>query len=353
LARIVGKEVVVPSRLRFVLLLALLPTSIACGGRSTLLSLQDSDAGSPLGSGGHGGNRDPGMGGGAGWSGASDAAGGRAMFDAAVDVPPATKCRRAATGIDCCTVEGDCSACLMIDGYLNVDMTEGANRAGNGIQTPCTLMTELGQETAWKEKHWQLAGTGIVPGAMYQVDLHLWGVVECKKYASGIGPARDADPRRRDETLDLWVSECSDSGSQVNTYAFTVTPEPSSAMPGMGPQDNVPRLEQTHCFNQCPGDMYEFPYTYRLDNERSLTVPGGWWINYLEFDTDCLEVMNCGVASSEDQCLQPFIGPSHVVPMPTSGIEPPPPPTFVQPPQNDEGARGQWWFADVTCIAPL
>ena len=42
-----------------------------------------------------------------------------------------------------------------------------------------------------------------------------------------------------------------------------------------------------------------------------------------------------------------------VVPIPTSGVVPPPPSTFVQAPQNDKGARGQWWYVDVTCIAPL
>jgi hypothetical protein len=56
--------------------------------------------------------------------------------------------------------------------------------------------------------------------------------------------------------------------------------------------------------------IYEFPYSYRLHNEHPLAVLGGWWINHVE----SLEVINCGVASSEDQCLQPFIGPSHVVP---------------------------------------
>jgi hypothetical protein len=214
-------------------------------------------------------------------------------------------------------------------------------------------MTELGQELAWKEQHWQLAGNGIVPGVMYKLDLHLWGVVECKKYSSGGGPARDADPNHRDETLDLWISGCVDSGSQVNTYALTVTPEPSSTMPGIGPQDNAPPVDQTYCFNQCPGDMYEFKYTYRLDNTYSLIVPGGSWINYVEFDTDCREAINCGVASSEDQCLQPFIGPSHVVDIPTARVVPQPPSTFVQPPQNSLGARGQWWFMDVSCITPL
>ncbi len=34
---------------------------------------------------------------------------------------------------------------LMIDGYLNIDLMEGSNLAGNGIQAFCTLMTELAQ----------------------------------------------------------------------------------------------------------------------------------------------------------------------------------------------------------------
>jgi hypothetical protein len=280
--------------------------------------------------------------------------GGSGAADASNDSHPVpTICDGAAKGVRCCTREGDCHACLAMDGYLNIDVTDGPNQSGDGLQTSCTLMTDLGREVAWKEQHWQLAGAGIVPGAMYQVDLHLWGVVECKKYSSGLGPATDADPNHRDETLDLWISGCVDSGSQVNTYAFTVTSEPSSAMPGMGPQDDAPAADRTYCFNQCPGDMYEFKYTYRLDSTYSLTVAGGSWINYVEFDTDCREAINCGVASSEDQCLQPFIGPSHVVPIPTTGVVPPPPSTFVQPPQNDLGARGQWWFIDVSCITPL
>jgi hypothetical protein len=280
--------------------------------------------------------------------------GGSGIVDASRDTPsPPTKCGSAANGASCCTPEGDCTACLGLDGYLNRDVTDGPNQSGDGLQTSCTQMIEIGQELAWKERHWQLAGPGILQGALYQVDLHLWGVVECKKYSSGVGPARDADPNHRDETLDLWISGCIDSGSQVNTYAFTVTTQPSSWMPGMGPQANAPPADQTYCFNQCPGDMYEAKYTYRLDNTYSLAVPAGAWINYVEFDTDCREAINCGVASSEDQCLQPFIGPSHVVPIPVTGVVPPPPATFVQPPQNALGARGQWWFIDVTCITPL
>ncbi len=67
------------------------------------------------------------------------------MFDVAVDVPTKTKCGPAANGVHCCTTDGDCSACLMIDGYLNIDLMEGSNLAGNGIQAFCTLMTELAQ----------------------------------------------------------------------------------------------------------------------------------------------------------------------------------------------------------------
>jgi hypothetical protein len=121
----------------------------------------------------------------------------------------------------------------------------------------------------------------------------------------------------------------------------------------MGPQQDLPPADRTFCFNQCPGDMYEAKYTYRLDNTYSIALEGGDWINYLEFETDCRETINCGVASSEDQCLQPFIGPSNIVPIPTSGVVPPLPSTFSQPPQSDRGARGQWWFMDVSCITPL
>src|SRR5204862_1358363 len=188
---------------------------------------------------------------------------------------------------------------------------------------------------------------------MYKVDLHFYGVVECKTYVGGTGPAK-MDPNETpnvNQTHNLWLAGSVDNGDHWNTYAFTVTPASLSKLVGIGPQTGtLPDASKTYIINQCPGARGEGHFTFNLDFPASITVPGESWINYIEYDTNCRMIANCGAAESSQTCPGPYNVVNTVksaVPATNAG--------FLQPLANTAKppSRGQWWLVDVTGSAAM
>jgi hypothetical protein len=248
-------------------------------------------------------------------------------------------------------IDGDCSAILSaadgsrMDGSVNLDPPILAVD-GQGIQRQCTVTEGQPQPTPWKQRHWSLMGPGVVPGQPYRVVLRLWGVVECKTYPTG-------SPRSpylgNDASYNLWISNCSDNGDHWNTHAFTVTPQPSSTIAGMGFQRSAPPRDQTYCINQCPAGVPESHRTWKVDSVYSIVVPGGAYINFLEFDTNCRGILNCGVSSDSAGICNDH----YMIAIPGTTVPPPPPAILNQPPAAGAGAFGQWWFLDVVDVSPI
>ncbi len=245
---------------------------------------------------------------------------------------------------------GNCTAVLPMDGFMNIDTSQGGPFGSDLIQTGCTANEIMGTQTPLRVQHWQLTGPGIMPGVNYQVDLHFYGVLECKTYAGGTGPAK-TDPPTLDVSVqhNLLISGARDDGDHWNTHAFTVTPAPSNALAGIGNQDaGVPPVAQTFMINQCPSMQMENHFTWPINFTNSITVPGGSFINFLEFDTNCRSINNCGAVDAAQSCNGPF----NTVPQVTEAV-PNTNANFSQPPGNMQGAHNQWWLVDVTNVRPL
>jgi hypothetical protein len=249
-----------------------------------------------------------------------------------------------------CTARGDCTNVLALDGFLHREDGATAQFGSDIIQKNCQSSDVFGQQKVLQHEHWQLSGPGIVQGKPYQVDLHVYGVLECKTYVGGTGPARtDPVTRELDVAHDLWLVGGRDNGDHWNTHALTVTPAPLATLNGIGPQDvPLPPLSSTYELNQCPSSQSENHFTWRLDYTASITVPGGSYVNYVEYDTNCRMIANCGKEDSVGACE----GPYNVVPSVRKAV-PKTNARFRQPIINDQGARGQWWFIDVTDVHAL
>jgi hypothetical protein len=261
----------------------------------------------------------------------------------------------AAAGI--CTPMGgqfDCNNVLTgMDGYANKDDASGPTMGTDALQLNCTTSDVQGMQKIYKEKHWQLKGAGITAGKMYKVDLHFYGVVECKTYVGGTGPSK-TDPNETpnvSQTHNLWLEGSHDNGDHWNTYAFTVTPMSLSTLVGIGPQvGTLPDSAKTYVINQCPGNHPEGHYTFNIDFPASIVVPGESFINYVEYDTNCRLIANCGAAEASQTCP----GPYNTVPSVTNAV----PATnagFMQPLANTANppSRGQWWLVDVTGVTAM
>jgi hypothetical protein len=242
-------------------------------------------------------------------------------------------------GADCSDPCICMSGVRLMDGYLNRDDCATALLGFTCAPGACVP----NQPNPLREQHWLLDGLCITNDQPYVVGLHIYGVVECKAYAGNFtraNPTESADPSG---AHNLWIEGGSDVHNRWTTYALTVTASPSTVVPGrdMAPDGPV------YFLNQCPPGEMPNVTTWKIDYTVNLVVPGGSFINFLEFDDDCNMNANCGDRPVLAQCVN-----RHVVEIPASA-SPPPPSSFVQPIENSLGAPGQWWFVDVTSINPL
>jgi hypothetical protein len=248
----------------------------------------------------------------------------------------------------------DCNNVLVgMDGYLNRDDAVGASMGSDASQMNCTPSDMPGMQKIYKEKHWQLKGPGITAGQMYKVDLHYYGIVECKSYVGGTGPAK-TDPNETpnvSQTHNLWLEGSKDNGDHWNTYAFTITSAPLSTLVGIGAQiGTLPDSAKTYVINQCPGNHPEGHFTFNIDFPTSITIPGESYINYIEYDTNCRMIANCGAADAAQSC----VGPYNIVDTVKNAL-PATNATFTQPIANTANppSRGQWWLVDVTAVTAM
>jgi hypothetical protein len=85
-----------------------------------------------------------------------------------------------------------------------------------------------------------------------------------------------------------------------------------------------------------------------IDYEKTIKVPAGSWINFLDFDTNCREILNCGNSQdAQQQCTTHYsLTPSGTVPAPPASIT-------TQPASAGAGSFGQWIFFDVKNVVPM
>jgi hypothetical protein len=273
-----------------------------------------------------------------------------------------------------CTANGDCTAVLKtrsglpMDGWANIDpprqsqppngiqgnsqVDNAAPAAGDGMcGSPCAVTegrADHGLPLKWAS--WQLAGPGITTGATYAVTVHIWGVVECKTYQN-LQNCRRAVNAGRSATYDLWCPGATDpagTSDHYGTYMFSVTPQRSGTTPNLGPhQGPMPTAGNWWMLNECPTGESESHKTWMIDYEKTISVPAGSWINFLDFDTNARAISNCGNSNdAEGVCNQ------HYMLTPSATVPPPPSSLTTQPASPGAGSFGQWLYFDVRSIVP-
>ncbi len=98
--------------------------------------------------------------------------------------------------------------------------------------------------------------------------------------------------------------------------------------------------------NECPIGSVESHQTWMIDFTKTITVPGGSWINFTEYDTNCREILDCGNSNdSASVCV------AHYMLTPTGAVPPPPSSITTQPAAaGSNGGYGRWLYFDVTSV---
>jgi hypothetical protein len=170
---------------------------------------------------------------------------------------------------------------------------------------------------------------GGEPGVIYDVTLHVYGVVEPRRYQGGVRRAGSTfDPNG----LDFWHEggTLPANPGTFNSYELHVDPQ-------------VPGAPNDYFLNSRPGA--EQALVVRLDYLATIAVLGAGTIQFRTFDLNCRQTTNCDT----NECGP--VTPKPVITASVMNAEPPPPPTFTQPFQTSANAgRGQWVYIDVTDV---
>jgi hypothetical protein len=187
----------------------------------------------------------------------------------------------------------------------------------------CTLPGCMGGQKI-TETPLQLGGD---PDTIYDVTVHVYGVVEPRRYDGGVRRAgANFDPNG----LDFWhAGGTVPGGSTYNSYELHVNPRVEGA-----PND--------YFLNSRTGGDQTF--VIRLDYEATFPVQGGGTVQFRSTDSNCRQITNCAT----QECGP--VGPKPVVLASVMNADPAPA-GFMQPYQTGANiGRGQWVYIDVTNV---
>lgn len=202
---------------------------------------------------------------------------------------------------------------------------------------PCS-----GNQVTWS-KTFPISGT---TGQKYTMAFHVYGVVEPYNY---VNTTRDAGNNTSvTSSLDLFAhggtpQAANGNGYDYNTYEVDVSPAGSGMMPDVYYLNSVDNADNPHV-NTNTTQHTTFPISY----SKSITIYGGGQITFKTFDSNCVQVMNCGTLAqnSNNSCSQHYT-------VSLTGADPQPPSSFHQPydgPSGNGEQYGQWVFIDVTAV---
>jgi len=168
---------------------------------------------------------------------------------------------------------------------------------------------------------------GGEPGVLYDVTLHVYGVVEPRRYQGGV---RRAGATFDPNGLDSWHEGGALPANPGTFMSYELHVDPQ-----------VPGAANDYFLNSRPGADQQL--VIRLDYEATIPVLGAGTIQFRSFDLNCRQITNCNT----NECGP--VNPKPVVTASVANADPPPPATFTQPFQTSATAgRGQWVYIDVT-----
>lgn len=167
-------------------------------------------------------------------------------------------------------------------------------------------------------------------GKVYDVTLHVYGIVEAKRYQGGM--RRDGNNMNASNTGgDFWYVGGSVPNSTYNSYELHVTPKVEGAA--------------NDYFLNSRNDTNEGHESWALNYTATIPVTGGGKVNFRVYDSNCRQIMNCGPGTGSSSCKAPRT-------LDLSVVDPKPPASFSQPLIGEPSAPGQWVFIDVTAVVP-
>jgi hypothetical protein len=187
---------------------------------------------------------------------------------------------------------------------------------------------------------------GGTTGQTYNMTFHVYGVVEPYNYVGGTRAAGNNTSITTDP--DLFQTggtpqPPNGNGYDYNTYEVDVYPAGSGMTPDVYFLNSVDLNENPHT-NTLTTQHATFPISY----VQTIKIYGGGMITFTTFDSNCVQVMNCGTKAqnSGNNCASHYS-------VSLAGAMPQPPASFVQPYTSGSGEQyGQWVFIDVTAVTP-
>lgn len=175
------------------------------------------------------------------------------------------------------------------------------------------------------------------PNAVYDVLLHVYGVVELRKGYTG-GTRRQGTSGNAQSSKDFWYEGGNFEPGNYNVYSLRVTPA----------VDGVPNASDdgNNYFLNARDESNEGHEVWELNYAASIPALGGSKLEFRAYDQNCTQIQNVGSAARPAQGSGP--GGALVVDL---AMADPQPMNFAQP-LSTNGDNGQWIYVDVVSVAP-
>ena len=205
---------------------------------------------------------------------------------------------------------------------------------GNGIA--CPSATTWAQRGIIRNKTFPVMGTA---GTQYTVNFEVRGIAGTRCYTGGMPASTTFNAAG---TNNGWYVGGAQAGDSIwNTYELHVINPP------------VTGAANTYFFNSVPSGWIsagnngcDMEATYEFEYSASFPVMGNSTLQFTIHDTNCQAQQNCGTNYQSTTCDAPRT-------VDLSGLNPPPPSTFTQPPTNVIGSQTyypQWLYMVVKSV---
>ncbi|HVV17700.1 MAG TPA: hypothetical protein VHH90_10880 [Polyangia bacterium] len=248
------------------------------------------------------------------------------------------------SGGDLCTA-GDCRSIVgNWDGALDLFP---CSSTGSGYDCPNACPSGNGKTTSFT---YPISGN---TGTIYDVTIEAKGIVEVYPYQNTTFPSTYTNPIKGNGAVNNLFSiggtqAASGNGNDYNTYELDVSPAVAGLTNVVGSGSTAYNV---YYLNAVPAN--ESPHigggptqhlTFSIDDIATIKVPGGATVTFKTFDSNCVEVQNCGVTSGS-VCTSPQK-------LSLAGAVPPAPSSFdiANQPYVTATGHGQFVFFDIKSV---
>jgi hypothetical protein len=222
-----------------------------------------------------------------------------------------------------------------LDGFLYRGPCNGSGAADECITTGCMGgMPDQGGKVDLKTE-FTLGGD---PDTTYEIELHVYGVVELHKEYSG-GVRRKGNASNTESMKDFWY-EGGSAADGYNVYALRVTP----AVDGV---ENAATGGNNYFLNARDGSGNGHE-VWELNYDATILANGGSKVEFRAYDPNCIQIQNVGMSARP----MAGTGPGGALMIDLGEADPAPPGDFAQPLTAGDG-NGQWIYVDVTSVTAV